>query len=158
MNKLRVIGVVFLLAGLAGLSPAAASGETYGEGLTGADTIAISELLSNPDPYVGEVVRVEGLITGVCKKRGCWMSIAADEEEFKEIRIKVDDGVIIFPMEAKGHRAIAEGIFTKIELSMEQTLKMAQHECEESGKKFDAAEVTGPMVVYQIKGSGAVIE
>jgi hypothetical protein len=157
MKTLRFLGVVFLLAGLA-VSPAAASGKTYGDGVSGSDTIPISELLTNPDPYVGEVVRVEGLITGVCKKRGCWMSIAADEEEFKEIRIKVDDGVIIFPMEAKGHRAIAEGVFTKIELSMEQTLRMAQHECEESGKKFDPAEVDGPMVVYQIKGSGAVIE
>ena len=74
------------------------------------------------------------------------------------VTLPIIAGVIIFPMEAKGHRAIAEGVFTKIELSMEQTLKMREHECMQSGEKFDPDKVTGPMVVYQIKGSGAVIE
>jgi hypothetical protein len=158
MSSLRAFGVVCLIVGWIALSPAVASGTTYGQPLTGSDTIPIPELLSHPDDYLGEVVRVRGLVTKVCAKRGCWMAIAADEEEFKEIRIKVDDGVIVFPMEAKGHRAIAEGVFSKIELTMEQTLQMREHECMESGEKFDPSAVKGPMVVYQIKGHGAVIE
>jgi hypothetical protein len=134
----------------------AEDGKVYGEPLTGTDTIAISELLANPDPYLGEVVRVEGLVTGVCEKRGCWMSLAGDEE-FQEIRIKVDDGVIVFPMEAKGRRAVAEGVFTKIEMTMEQTIAYREHHAQEHGEEFDPSTVTEPLTFFQIRGTGAVI-
>ena len=134
-----------------------AEGKSYGEPLTGTDTIEVSELLSNPDDYLGQVVRVEGLVTGVCKKRGCWISIASEKEEFQEIRIKVDDGVIVFPMEAKGKHAIAEGILHKIEMTLEQTLKYRQHHAEEHGEEFDPSTVTEPMTYFQIKATGAVI-
>jgi len=131
-------------------------GKVYGEPLTGNDTIAISELLDNPEPYLGEVVRVEGLVTGVCEKRGCWMSLAGDEE-FQEIKIKVDDGVIVFPMEAKGRKAVAEGVFTKIEMTLEQTIAYREHHAEEHGEEFDPSTVTEPMTFFQIRGTGAVI-
>jgi hypothetical protein len=134
----------------------AEDGKVYGEPLTGTETIEISELLGNPDPYLGKVVRVEGLVTDVCKKRGCWMSLAGDEE-FQEIRIKVDDGVIVFPMEAKGKRAVAEGVFTKIEMTLEQTIAYREHHAEEHGEEFDPSTVTEPLVYYQIRGTGAVV-
>jgi hypothetical protein len=136
--------------------PEKGEGKAYGKELTESDIVPISKLLAAPDEFVGEQVKVEGRIVGVCAKRGCWMELAGDEE-FQSMRIKVDDGVIVFPMEAKGHLAVAEGVFTKIELTLEQTQKMAQHECEERGEKYDAANVTEPGVIYQIAGLGAVI-
>ena len=84
------------------------------------------------------------------------MEIAGDEE-FQSLRVKVDDGVIVFPMEAKGHRAVAEGVFQKFELTMEQTHAMKKHECEEKGEEFDATSCTKPGMVYQVAGLGAVI-
>ena len=132
-------------------------GKLYGEPLTGEDTVQIHEILEDPDPYLGQVVRVEGLVTGVCEKRGCWMSLASDVKEFEEIRIKVDDGVIVFPMEAKGKRAVAEGVLTKVEMTMEQTVAYKKHHAEEHNEEFDPASVTEPLVFYQIKGTGAVI-
>lgn len=148
--------VLALLFCLGSPSTEAVEIDHYGEPLTGADMVKVSELLSNPEPYLGKKVRVVGLVTGVCAKRGCWISIA-DDEEFKEIRVKVDDGVIVFPMEAKGRRATAEGVFVKIEMTMEQTLKYLEHHAEEHGEEFDPSEVTEPKVFYQIKGEGAVI-
>jgi len=148
--------VCIALLVLAAGSIHAEDGKVYGEPLTGTETIAISELLGNPEPYLGEVVRVEGLVTGVCEKRGCWMSLAGDEE-FQEIRIKVDDGVIVFPMEAKGRKAVAEGVFTKIEMTMEQTLAYREHHAQEHGEEFDPSTVTEPLTFFQIRGTGAVI-
>jgi hypothetical protein len=151
------IGFYALLAALA-VSSVIVAGEsrTYGEPLGGSDTTPISVLMAAPDDYVGQTVRVEGLITRVCEKRGCWMSLASDEE-FQELRIKVDDGVIVFPLEAKGKRAIAEGEFTKIEMTMEQTLAYEKHHAEEHNEEFDASSVTEPRTYYQIKATGAVI-
>ena len=85
------------------------------------------------------------------------MTLASDDEEFKEIRIKVVDGVIVFPLEAKGRRAIAEGEFVKIELTLEQTVAYRKHHAEEHGEEFDPSSVTEPLTYYQIKGTGAVI-
>ena len=134
----------------------AGDGKVYGEPLSGSDTTKISELIAAPDKYEGQTVRVEGLVTGVCEKRGCWMSIASDKE-FEEVRIKVDDGVIVFPMEAKGKRAIAEGAFTVIEMTMEQTLAYKKHHAEEHQEEFDPSTVTEPLTYYQINATGAVI-
>ena len=152
----RITSLAVLIL-IAALPAAAGDGKVYGEPLTGEDTIPIHQLLENPDPYLGEVVRVEGLVTNVCEKRGCWMSLASDDTEFEEIRIKVDDGVIVFPMEAKGRRAIAEGVLTKIEMTLEETVAYKKHHAEEHNEEFDPASVTEPLVFYQIKGTGAVI-
>ncbi len=92
----------------------------------------------------------------VCAKAGCWMEIASDQSEQK-IKVKVNDGEIIFPMAATGKTAKVEGEVYKIELSLEQALGYQQHLAEEQGVPFDSSSVTGPMTIYQIKGLGAEI-
>lgn len=132
-------------------------GTAYGAGVGKADLVKISELRANPDRYVGKTVRVEGLITDVCARRGCWMEIASDKE-FETMRVKVDDGVIVFPLTAKGKLAQAEGVFTRFEVPAERVLEMKKHEAEEKGVAFDPKTFKAePMIVYQIKGTGAVI-
>ncbi len=137
--------------------PLVANPATYGKALTGTDTVKVSELLGTPDKYAGKTVRVEGTITEVCAKRGCWMMIAGDKE-FQTIRFKVDDGVIVIPMSAKGKTATAEGVFTKIERTKEQRIEQAKHEAEENKKPFDPSKITGPETTYILKGTGAVIK
>ena len=73
------------------------------------------------------------------------------------VRIKVADGEIVFPREALGREAVAEGKFVRFELSREQAAAAARHEAEEQGRRFDLLSVKGPQVVYQIQGSGAVV-
>jgi hypothetical protein len=140
------------------LAPAAraAEGTKYGTGVTGPELVKISELRANPDRYVGKTVRVEGLVTDVCPRRGCWMEIAGDKE-FQTMRVKVDDGVIVFPLTAKGKVATVEGVFQKFVLSVERVEQMKRHEAEEKGVPFDPKSVTGPESYYQIAGTGAVI-
>ena len=139
------------------LAPAVATEKkAYGEPLTGSDTIMISVLLANSGEFVGQTVRVEGLVTAVCEKRGCWMTLASDKES-EELRIKVDDGVIVFPVHARGKHAIAEGIFTRIEMTLEETLSYRAHQAEEQGEEFDPGSVSEPLTYFQIKATGALI-
>ncbi len=130
--------------------------KAYGEPLELKETVKVSALLNSPDDYIGKKVQVEGEILDVCKMRGCWIEIAGDEP-YQKIKVKVDDGVIVFPMDAKGKKVRAEGELQKIELTVEQARKHMQHRAEEYGEKFDPASVTEPMVYYQIKGTGAVV-
>jgi hypothetical protein len=130
--------------------------KTYGEELTLTDTVLISQLMASPQAYIGKRVLVKGVITDVCKKRGCWISLASDAE-YQEIVIKVTDGEIVFPVESRGKMAIAEGVFEAIELSLEQAQRYLAHRAEENGKAFDPSTVTGPITIYRIKGTGARI-
>ncbi len=154
-KTLRTTLAAALLAALVSVPAAAAT--KYGKGVSEAAPVKLSELMAKPDAYVGKVVKVEGLITEVCPKRGCWINVAGDKE-FQTIKIKVEDGVIVFPMTDKGKKVVAEGTFRKMELTKEQAIAKARHECEEKGTKFDPATVTGPATVYQIQGTGAVVE
>lgn len=133
-----ILSLVPILA-IAWALPAAAAETRYGAGVGKAPLVKISELLAQPDRYQGKVVRVEGLVTDVCAKRGCWMQLASDEE-FQVLQIKVDDGVMVFPLDAKGKMASAEGTFTRLEIPPEPG---------EASKQ--------PRIGYRIQATGAVI-
>jgi hypothetical protein len=145
-----------VLAALSLAQPALAAEKTYGAGVGKAEPVKVSELLADPDKYVGKAVRVEGLVTDVCPKRGCWMEVASDKE-FQTIRIKVEDGVIVFPMDAKGKIATAEGIFTRREVPAERVEAMRRHQAEDKGIPYEPRPVQGPEVHYVIQGTGAVV-
>lgn len=153
ISYLMLAAIVVISCGTAEKSQTA----TYGERLTLSDTTAISRILANPDDFVGKKVLVNGEILDVCPNRGCWIDIAGSNSDEK-IRVKVDDGVIIFPVEAKGNEVLAEGEVEKLELSEEQARGWFEHLAEEKGEPFDPTTIQGPMTIYRIKGSGAEIK
>jgi hypothetical protein len=64
---------------------------------------------------------------------------------------------VVFPKESVGKMAVAEGSFHEIKLTRAQAVERAKHEAEEKGAKFDPGSVSGPVTIYQIQGTGAVI-
>ena len=130
--------------------------DKYGAALSINETSKVSTILSEPESYLGKKVLVEGQVLEVCAKAGCWMEIASDQAEQK-IKVKVNDGEIVFPMTAKGKTAKVEGEVYKIELSQEEAVGYQKHLAEEQGVAFDSTSVTGPMTIYQLKGLGAEI-
>jgi hypothetical protein len=131
-------------------------GTTYGEPLTLAELTPVSAILADPASYIGKPVLVQGMVVAVCDEKGCWMDIASDKE-FEKIQIKVDDGVIVFPLTAKGKQALVEGVVEQLELTQEQAIAEAKRMAEEHGTPFDSTSVTGPRTIFRIKGKGAVI-
>jgi len=97
------------------------------------------------------------MVVAVCESRGCWMDIASDRE-FEKVQIKVDDGVIVFPLSARGSEALVEGVVEELQLTYEEALEEARHKAEEHGTEFDPASVPqGPQTIYRIRGKGALI-
>lgn len=129
----------------------------FGAGAKFSDAIPMSKIMKTPEAYVGKEVTVSGLIVDVCAKRGCWMQLTTDYQSEK-VRIKVNDGEMVFPLESRGKKAAAKGEFKKMTLTLEQTKSFLEHQAEENKKKFDPASVKEPMVVYQVQATGAVIE
>jgi len=131
--------------------------EMYGKEITLEEKTKISDILKDPDSFLDKTVLVEGEILDVCPMAGCWIELSSDVEDEK-IKVKVKDGEIVFPMEAKGSIALVEGKVYKIELSKEKAISYYEHIAEEKGEKFDPATVTGSVIIYQIKGIGAEID
>lgn len=129
----------------------------FGVGAKFDEAMPMSKIMKTPEAYVGKEVTVSGTIVDVCAKRGCWMQLTTDVTNEK-VRVKVNDGEIVFPLEARGKKAAAKGEFKKMNLTLEQTKNFLQHQAEENKKAFDPASVKEPMVVYQVQAKGAVIE
>ena len=154
--KVGRILTLLLLVALLNTPVFASNVETYGEKFTLSDVTEISEILATPEEFVGKKVLVQGMVVDVCAKRGCWMYLASDKP-FEKIQIKVLDGVIVFPMSARGKNALVEGEVEALKHSKEDAIAWLQHTAEEKGESFDPASVTSGMTVYRIKALGAEI-
>jgi len=126
-----------------------------GKPLTLKDPMPLAMLLAKPADYVGKTVQVKGKVAEVCQMMGCWMELTNDDGQ--KLRIKVNDGEIEFPKDSAGKTAVAEGRLQKIELTKEQATARAEEEAKERGAKFDPSSVKGPVTIYEIQGTGAVI-
>jgi hypothetical protein len=138
-----------LLAAFAVLAPMAAmEGVTLGAGVTLDKATPIAALAAAPAEYVGKTVRVDGVATAVCTHMGCWMAVAAaDAPEGPTVRLKVEDGVIVFPVSARGKAVSAQGVLEEVGADAHNTEAAGEH-----AKQDPSASRS-----YQIKATGAVI-
>jgi hypothetical protein len=135
----------------------AAQGKKYGKKITVKTATSISSILADPEKYDGKRVMVEGTVTDVCQRMGCWITVA-EKEGSESIKFKVKDGVIVFPKDSKGKMAKVQGKITVVNLSKEDLIASKKHEAEETGKAFDSTSVTGPKTVVTIQGEGAILK
>jgi hypothetical protein len=132
-----------------------ANDKTFGKGVALTQATSIDELLANPTAFKGKTVRVEGMVTDVCPKRGCWFELAGGKPGVK-LRFKVTDGEMVFPVESKGMFAIAEGTVAVKDMTLEETKQYAEYQAKEYGKPYDPASITKPMQNVRIDGTGAI--
>ena len=136
--------------------PATTFAKSFGQGITLEKATPVSAILDQPKEFVGKQVKVAGLIVDVCAARGCWVYVAGDRQ-FDKLRVKVIDGEIVFPMEARGRQAEVEGIVEIFELTKEEVIEKQIHYALEKGEVFDPASVTEGETVVRLRGLGAEI-
>src|SRR5512145_2724439 len=96
--------------------PASAEETTLGTGVSLKESTPITDVIAQPKDFVGKTIRIDGIATAVCTGMGCWMAVAAsDDREGPTIRLKVEDGVVVFPVSAKGKAVSAQGVFEAID-------------------------------------------
>jgi hypothetical protein len=154
MFRFAAASLAVALALTVGLS---AQAKKYGKPLTLKATTKVSDIYATPEKFNGQRVQVAGPIVEVCEEMGCWIAIGSDKE-FQTIRFKVDDGVIVFPMSAKGLNAVVEGVIDVATLSVDEQIKAAQKMAEEMKHPLDTSKIKGPKLTIQIKGEGAEVK
>lgn len=151
MNLLRTLPLLLLPALLL------AGGFThYGKAFTVKEETRISEILASPEKFAGKKVKVRGTVTNVCAERGCFLNLKGDKK-FQELQFKVDDGVIVFPADAQGREAVAEGVISLKVFSEQEQRDMCPIEAKALNRKFDPAKIKGPMKVVRLEGLGAAL-
>jgi hypothetical protein len=144
MSKL-IIATALLAAAVL---PQDASDTKLGTGVSLKETTPIKALVERPREYVGKSVRVDGVATAVCSHMGCWLALASqDNPTGPTVRLKVDDGVIVFPMTAKGKKVSAEGVFETVGGTADSKEAAGEH------AKADP----NASQQYQLKATGAII-
>ena len=146
MKTALTIGILSLVLPLSGAET------KLGNGITLKEVTPIKSLLEQPAAHVGKTLRVDGVATAVCTHMGCWMAVAAEgpdgNADGATVRLKVDDGVIVFPVTAKGRRVSAEGVFERgggDGEAKEAAAEQAAHDAKASQQ-------------YQLKATGAIIQ
>lgn len=127
----------------------------YGVAISTDETVAIADLIDDPQPYQAKSFVVNATVTDVCPMKGCWIDIADADGE--SIRVKVTDGEIVFPLTAKGQPVTVQGKLEKLEMNEKQHREWKAHLAEEKGESFDPQSVSVPLTTWRIRGEGAVI-
>ena len=131
----------------------------YGDIIDKSNFNTISELIDKYENYLNTEVLVSGSILEVCPMRGCWIRIQ-DKNYDTEIRVKVTDGEIVFPLSAKGKMVDVQGIFSKLNFTEDQAKQWKVHLAEEKGIELLLENVDieeSDLYEYRIIGKSAKI-
>ncbi|MDV7393101.1 DUF4920 domain-containing protein, partial [Arthrospira platensis SPKY1] len=118
----------------------------YGNAFSVNEALSVEEVLARASELEGQRVQVKAMIKESCPMRGCWVNV---EQAGAEIKVKVQDGFIVFPKSSVGHTGVFEGVVEKIEMNLEQTKKHLAHLAEERGEAFDPETVTEAMSYWR---------
>jgi hypothetical protein len=151
---------VLATTGMMVLAAVCMAGETIkvgGDLTSGLEVTSIEAIVADPDAWVGKKVQVAGKVTGVCAKLGCWMDLTSPTDT--TLRVKVDDGVIVFPPESVGRQAVAEGEVEILDLGRDRYEAWLRHVAEEEERDFDPGEVgEAPYRIVRLRGLGSEIQ
>ncbi|MGC3960050.1 MAG: DUF4920 domain-containing protein [Verrucomicrobiota bacterium] len=112
--------------------------------------IGVQELIKNAKQYDGKKIVLEGFVTEVCKRKGCWANIHDNDSDSKaQIRVKQEEGESgykAFQPEVQGKTVHVTGAVkaTKIDADYldkwEARVKEAQKQANAKEKKSEAAD------------------
>lgn len=87
-----------------------------GETLTTTAALSVSDCMAQAKELSGKAVKVEGTVQQVCAAKGCWWTMQGETPE-QSIRITAKGYGFFVPRDAKGKKAVAEGVIEVKELS-----------------------------------------
>ncbi len=156
-NIIMTTTLTLIFASLSFATDSETKTNTFGKPITLTEVTSISQILDNPQEFLGDTVLVNGTIIDVCKKRGCWIEITSDSA-FQSIKVKVKDGEIVFPLSAKGRNATVQGVVEQLVFTKEEVIRMEKHQAKEQGTEFDPSTVAKGKTIFRLRGIGAGIE
>jgi hypothetical protein len=123
----------------------------FGDGIGEGPATPLADVLEDPAPFTGKPVRIEGPITAVCAKKGCWMHLGAQQPP---VMVRFQDYGFFVPLDASGRTTIVEGTMTM----KQETVAETKHYLEDAGKHDEAAKVTEGRKLFHFLATGVAIK
>lgn len=141
----------------AGVAPPVAAApskaeEHFGTPFTVTSVLPARDLLADPKAKVGQTVLVEGRVSDVCQKAGCWMVITSDESNGAMMRVRMKDHGFSVAKDASGTIARVEGVVVEKPADPEE----AAHFASEAAKPDAQPEKAG-QATYEIEATAVTI-
>lgn len=131
----------------------AKAGVQYGKAITNKNAITVQKLentLKSKKQFSG---KIEGEVVGVCKKKGCFLTLKR-EGEGDPIMVRFTDYGYFVPEDLVGKTVVLEGKAKVKELSVKQL----QHNAEDAGKSAEEiAKITQPKTDINIVADGVLV-
>jgi hypothetical protein len=131
----------------------AKAGVQYGKAINNKNAISVQKLentLKSKKEYTG---KVEGEVVGVCKKKGCFLTLKREGQE-EPIMVRFKDYGYFVPTDIVGKTVVLEGKAKVKELSVKQL----QHNAEDAGKSAEEiAKITQPKTDINIVADGVLV-
>ena len=109
-KNIKLIGVMliitFVILSISGCSGNSSNNsESYGVNITEKGVVSTKDILSNPDKYLGQTLRLEGTIVRECPS-GCWFYL---EDETGTIYVDINPSGLSIPPKV-GKKVVVEGV------------------------------------------------
>jgi len=124
-------------------------GKSFGEGVKKGNVITTSEVNAKLGNETKKDMKVTGLVTLVCQKKGCFMNLEAPNGE--TIRVNFKDYAFFMPKDLAGKKVVIDGFAERTETSVEDL----KHIAEDAKKPAEEiAKITKPKkeIVFEAKG------
>ncbi len=129
---------------------------TYGEKVIDTTVMNISEMTEKYQALEnGDTIQVafSGTVSGVCKMKGCWMTIPLSQEE--EVMVKFKNYGFFVPKDIEEDTVVIQGRAFVNEVSVEEQ----RHYALDAGKsEEEVAEIREPKKTYSFIADGVLIK
>ncbi|MBB2146413.1 DUF4920 domain-containing protein [Pedobacter sp. LMG 31464] len=124
-------------------------GKSFGEGVKKGNVITTAEVNTKLGDSTKKDMKVTGLVTLVCQKKGCFMNLETSNGE--TMRVNFKDYAFFMPKDLAGKKVVIDGFAERTETSVED-LKHIAEDAKKSPEEI--AKITKPKkeIVFEAKG------
>ena len=125
----------------------------YGEKITASDYVSFDKVMSILEKEGTYKGKVKGMATGVCQKKGCWMTLSSDSST-DELFVKFKDYGFFMPFDIAGKEVVLRGTAEKETTSVE----MLRHYALDGGAtEEEVAKITEPETAFNFIADGVIV-
>lgn len=141
-----------LLIGL-GLVMLIAAGNKYGKKISPKGAISLEEMVTKLGDKTTMETKVTGTVKGVCKVKGCWMTMTLPNGE--DMRVTFKDYGFFMPLDCEGNNAIIQGTVSKTVTSVDDQ----RHYAKDGGATDEEiAKITEPKEEMAFEAIGVILK
>lgn len=124
-------------------------GKSFGEGVKKGNVITTAQVATTLGDSTRKDMKVTGLVTLVCQKKGCFMNLELPNGETMYVNFK--DYAFFMPKDLAGKKVVIDGFAERKETSVED-LKHFAEDAKKSAEEI--AKITKPKkeIVFEAKG------